>query len=73
MLHASTHRLGILLALFGMPQKERADEIFIRRLLAFSSSITASSASAEAGVEAAVEEASAELSDMQRRGSSDAR
>jgi hypothetical protein len=56
-----------------MPQKERADEIFIRRLLAFSSSIIASSVSAEAGVEAAVEEASAELSDMQRRGSLDAR
>ena len=36
---------------------QEADEIFTRRLLAFTSSITASSASAEAGVEAAVEEA----------------
>ena len=54
-------------------KKEEADEIFTRRLLAFTSSITASSASAEAGVEAAVEEASAELSDMRRRGSPDAR
>ena len=36
------------------PKKEEADEIFTRRLLAFTSSITASSASAEAVVEGAV-------------------
>ena len=36
---------------------EEADEIFTRRLLAFSSSITASNASAEAGAEVEVAEA----------------